>query len=75
MPRPRRPELPPTGLLDWSANSHWRERPRPCRYCRADTHLRDSHGDPAHKVCAEHAIHEQAAEASAAYENERLPPS
>lgn len=44
--------LPPGGLLDWSSAWHFTEEARPCRYCGALTHLRDSRG-PADKVCAE----------------------
>jgi hypothetical protein len=39
-------------VLDWR---HHRIGPlRPCRYCHRDALLRDEHGEPAHKVCAEH---------------------
>ena len=71
--KPQRPEVPGTGLLDWS-DGHWGSRPRPCRYqCGgAPTQLRDSKGQPAHKVCAEAALARQAQEYAEAYENERL---
>ncbi|MGA5496687.1 hypothetical protein ACPCSP_20230 [Streptomyces cinereoruber] len=56
-PAPRRtPALPPGGLLDWSAPWHWSAEARPCRYCGAPTHLRDSKRHPADKVCAEGAL-------------------
>ncbi|MFF0092779.1 hypothetical protein ACFYSF_22840 [Streptomyces canus] len=46
----------------------------PCRYkCGGlPTHLRDSSGSPAHKVCAELALAQQIQEYAEAYENERL---
>jgi len=69
----KRPELPATGLLDWSDRAHWSPRELPCRYCARLTNLRDSSRKPAHKVCAEDALREQSADAAAAYENERLP--
>lgn len=51
------PELPalPGGLLDWRERRHWSEDRAQCRYCPELTHLRDVHGRPAHKVCAEEA--------------------
>lgn len=50
-------------LLNWSNPvAHWAWEPKPCRYCGSPTHLRDSKGSPAHKVCAEQALAEQAAE-------------
>jgi len=64
---PADPAYVPGTLLNWSDRCHWSERPRPCRYCGFDTQLRDSHGSPAHKVCAEDALALQAAEAQAAY--------
>lgn len=54
-------------LLNWRSSAHWANKPKPCRYCGADTHLRDSKRSPAHKVCAEQAIAIQAAEAADAY--------
>jgi len=71
---PRRPDPPVTGVLNWRSDSHWDRRPLPCRYrCGgAPTHLRDSKGHPAHKVCAEAALAQQAQEYAEAYENERL---
>ncbi|MFG2404196.1 hypothetical protein ACGFR8_07630 [Streptomyces brevispora] len=69
-----RPELPPTGLLDWTDGRHWSQQTRPCRYCGQPTHLRDSHRAPAHKTCAETALAEQVADQAAAYHNERLNP-
>lgn len=61
------------GLLDWSASSHWSTVALPCRYCDGTpTHLRDSKGKPAHKVCAESRITEQIAEYAESYEQERL---
>ncbi|MEU7323326.1 hypothetical protein ABZ682_22665 [Streptomyces griseoviridis] len=46
----------------------------PCRYqCGGlPTHLRDSGGSAAHKVCAELAIAQQIQEYAEAYENERF---
>lgn len=73
MTRRRARRAPPPGaLLDWGDNSHWSERPRPCRYCGRFTHLRDSKGSPAHKVCAEAALQQQAAEAADAYQIGRI---
>lgn len=63
----------PGTLLDWRGDGlpHWDyDRPLPCRYCGGDTHLRDSKKSPAHKVCAEAALAQQAAEAQAAYHQE-----
>ncbi|MFC8723674.1 hypothetical protein [Streptomyces bacillaris] len=68
----RRPDPPPTGLLNWHDSSHWSAQQRPCRYCGTPTNLRDSHRKPAHKTCAEAAIAEQIRDQAAAYENERL---
>lgn len=72
--QPRRPEPPATGVLDWSARRHWKRKALPCRYqCGGlPTHLRDSSGSPAHKVCAELALAQQIREYAEAYENERL---
>jgi len=67
------PRVTPAGgpiVLDWTNPNHYSHTPRPCRYCGQDTNLRDSKGKPAHKVCAEQALQQQAAEAAAAYENE-----
>lgn len=62
------PAYVPGTLLDWTNSRHWDyEGARPCRYCGFDTQLRDSHGKPAHKVCAEDALATQAREAQAAY--------
>lgn len=71
-PRRRRRPDPPAGLLDWTDSRHWSQQARPCRYCGRPTQLRDSSRKPAHKVCAEDALRQQAADATAAYENERL---
>lgn len=58
----------PGQLLDWTDSSHWDyDGPRPCRYCGFGTQLRDSHGSPAHKVCAEDALALQHREAAEAY--------
>jgi hypothetical protein len=58
----------PGTLLDWRDTSvHWSHVEKPCRYCGFPTHLRDSKGSPAHKVCAEDALAIQAAEAADAY--------
>ncbi|MER7739960.1 hypothetical protein ABTX34_16870 [Streptomyces sp. NPDC096538] len=71
--RPKRPEPPATGVLDWE-HGHWKPQPLPCRYgCDGwPTHLRDSKGRPAHKVCAEAALAQQVRDYAEAYENERL---
>jgi hypothetical protein len=61
------PEYRPGQLLDWTDRSHWSYEARPCRYCGFDTNLRDSHGSPAHKTCAEDALATQARDAQAAY--------
>lgn len=65
------PEVEPP-LLDWRDSSHWSEVARPCRYCGRDTNLRDSKKSPAHKVCAERAIAQQAADAAEAYDSDTL---
>ena len=62
------PEYVPGTLLDWTDSSHWSWEQLPCRYCGSPTHLRDSHGKPAHKVHAEAALARQAAEAADAYQ-------
>ncbi|MFI1734016.1 hypothetical protein ACH40E_33350 [Streptomyces acidicola] len=65
---PPEPAYVPGTLLDWTSSKHWDyDGPRPCRYCGIDTQLRDSHGSPAHKTCAEDALATQAAEAADAY--------
>jgi hypothetical protein len=66
------PKPPPTGLLDWRDSSHWSGTEKPCRYCGFPTPLRDSKRSPAHKVCAEYAIQQQAEEAAAAYRKDTL---
>ncbi|MFI0827200.1 hypothetical protein ACH4Q7_22405 [Streptomyces roseolus] len=54
MPPRRKPAPAPAGgLLDWSHSSHFHRDARPCRSCGGMTHLRDDHGHPSHKVCAE----------------------
>jgi hypothetical protein len=71
--RPPQPDYRPGQVLDWTSSSHWDySGPSPCRYCGADTHLRDSHGKPADKVCAEKALDQQHAEAAAAYGGQTL---
>ncbi|MBP5870902.1 hypothetical protein F3K21_35180 [Streptomyces scabiei] len=62
----------PPPLLDWSDRSHWSHTPGPCRYCGKPTNLRDSKRKPSHKVCAEEALAQQAAEAADAYQNGHL---
>jgi hypothetical protein len=58
----------PGQLLNWNSSEHWNwDGPAPCRYCGLDAFLLDSHRKPAHKVCAEAALAEQAAEAAEAY--------
>ncbi|MBP5913194.1 hypothetical protein F3K34_13220 [Streptomyces sp. LBUM 1486] len=59
-------------LLDWTDRSHWSHQQRPCRYCQGLTNLRDSKRKPSHKVCAEEALAQQAAEAADAYQNGHL---
>ena len=75
-PRKRRapqPEYRPGMLLDWSSSRHWNyDGPQHCRYCGQHAFLLDSAGHPAHKVCAENALAEQAAEAAAAYAGQTL---
>lgn len=67
------PPPPPGGLLDWGESEHWDYAgPKPCRYCKVPTQLRDSHGSHAHKTCAEDAIAQQIAEAADAYQNGTL---
>lgn len=60
----------PPLLLDWSDRSHWSHTAKQCRYCPELTNLRDSKGKPAHKVCAEQALAQQAADAADAYQQE-----
>lgn len=55
-------------LLDWRDASHWARDPKPCRYCRRPTQLRDSRRSPAHKTCAEQALHQQTAGTATAYQ-------
>lgn len=73
-PTLRPPEIPAGGsggLLDWRGLAHWSENRAQCRYCPGMTHLRDSAGRPAHKVCAEEAARQWVEEQSERYENER----
>jgi hypothetical protein len=70
--RSPQPDRQPGQLLNWQAPTHWSWTAKPCRYCGADTHLRDSHGKPADKVCAEKALDQQHAEAAAAYGGQTL---
>ncbi|WP_328427828.1 hypothetical protein [Streptomyces sp. NBC_00443] len=64
----KRPEWTRGALLDWTTGPHWDyDRARPCRYCDGLTQLRDSDKKPAHKVCAEAALDQQAEDAAAAY--------
>ncbi|MEU6929024.1 hypothetical protein AB0A05_07650 [Streptomyces sp. NPDC046374] len=74
-PRRRRParELPPSGLLDWTASRHWSAKALPCRYCGNATHLRDSKRNPADKVCAEKALRQEIADAAEAYADQWRP--
>jgi hypothetical protein len=65
---PPGPDPPP--LLDWSDRSRWSHTAKQCRYCPELTHLRDSKGKPAHKICAERALARQAAEQADAYHQE-----
>ncbi|MFB6963472.1 hypothetical protein ACFCYB_42695 [Streptomyces sp. NPDC056309] len=67
-----RPDPPPTGLLDWTSRAHWSDTAKPCRYCAHPTWLRDRSRKPAHKVCAEAAIAQQAQEYAEAWQNERF---
>ncbi|MCI3271429.1 hypothetical protein [Streptomyces cylindrosporus] len=55
-------------LLDWRDSSHWSQIAKPCRYCEEPTQMRDSKYKPAHKLCAERALAQQAAEAADAYQ-------
>ncbi|MGD1219975.1 hypothetical protein AB9Q10_16280 [Streptomyces krungchingensis] len=65
---PPQREYVPGSLLDWTDAVHWdRFESRPCRYWGRPTQLRDSARKPAHKVCAEQALTDQAADAAAAY--------
>jgi hypothetical protein len=69
---PPEPVYVPGTLLNWNDSSHWDyiTGPQPCRYeCGGVTQLRDSHGKPAHKCCAEEALARQHAEAAEAYQN------
>lgn len=62
------PEYVPGTLLNWADSSHWDYAgPQPCRYCGVPTQLLDRGRHHAHKVCAERALAEQAAEAADAY--------
>lgn len=61
---------PDPPLLDWSDRSHWSHTAKQCRYCPELTNLRDSKGKPAHKICAEQALAQQAADAVDAYHQE-----
>lgn len=59
----------PGALLNWNDSKHWDYTgPKLCRYCETPTQMRDSHGSPAHKSCAEDALATQAAEAADAYQ-------
>ncbi|QCX81103.1 hypothetical protein C9F11_37600 [Streptomyces sp. YIM 121038] len=67
---PPEPEYVPGTLLDWTSSAHWDyDGPLPCRYCGRPTQLRDSKGKSAHKICAETALAQQAAEAADVYQN------
>jgi hypothetical protein len=70
--RRRAPPPEPGQLLDWTDRSHWSWTAKPCRYCGKDTQLRDSKRSPAHKVCAEAALAQQAADTVDAYQNGTL---
>jgi len=59
------PDPPP--VLDWRDAKHWSWTAKQCRYCPGLTNLRDSHGSHSHKCCAEDALAQQAADATAAY--------
>lgn len=73
MTHPASADEPQRPLLDWRDGSqHWSDQQRPCRYCSYPTHLRDSRGKPAHKVCAEGALQQQAREALDAYHADTL---
>lgn len=64
------PDPPP--VLDWREARHYSSRALPCRYCGQPTNLRDSKGKPAHKVHAEQALAQQAADAADAYQTGHL---
>lgn len=70
-PRKRRapavPEFRVGQVLDWRNWRHWGGVDLPCRYCGGDTPLRDSHRQPAHKVCAEEALAAQYEQAVTEY--------
>ena len=73
--RPRQPQAPayrPGMLLNWSGAGHWSWTEKPCRWCGGLTYLRDGKRHPSHKVCAELAIAEQAADAAEAYGRQTL---
>ena len=59
-------------ILDWRDGKHYSNRALPCRYCGQPTNLRDSKGKPAHKICAEQALAQQAADAADAYQTGHL---
>ena len=42
--------------LDWSGPEHWSPRRQPCYLCGGLTHLLNTAGKPAHRVCVERAI-------------------
>lgn len=52
----------PPPLLNWRDRRHWARAAAPCRHCIGNepTYLRDDDGLPAHKVCAEQAIADEA---------------
>ncbi|GHA08580.1 hypothetical protein GCM10010345_11160 [Streptomyces canarius] len=61
--------LPASGVLDWTdPKRHWAQRPRPCRFCKGPTCLRDEGGRPSHKTCAEAHRARKQAHAEQAYE-------
>ena len=46
-----------TEPLDWGPGpQHWSPKRRPCFLCGAPTNLRNTAGEPAHKVCVERRI-------------------
>lgn len=78
MSPPARPHQPQPAAsqgpvyLNWKHPKHSASTEKPCRYCGKPTYLRDSKRSPAHKVCAEQSLAQQAVDAVDAYEREHL---
>ncbi|MFY1669516.1 hypothetical protein ACN27G_06110 [Plantactinospora sp. WMMB334] len=59
--------------LDWSRPPYrWDQQARPCRLCGKGAHMRDEHGRPCHKVCAEQAATTRAARAADRYQQRTM---